>query len=400
MNKRILVLTPIYPGKDIIKEFTPVVHYFTKEWVNEGHQVRVIHNQAYYPLFFYGLARIFTKLIASITGTNVPVRRLKYKYKYILDGIKVSRLPMYKKFPHSKFSKRVISIQAEQIITELKDFEPDFIVGHWSNPQLELLVKLKETYSESKTTLVMHDDGISLKSLYGDKVNGLFSQIDCFGFRSNPIKEGFEKNFGKQKNTFMCFSGIPEKFVVKKFHKKFGNQLSSFLFVGTLIQRKYPEKIIDALAKFNFSYKFELNYIGEGKMSRVIIKKINKHKFNDKIYLKGRISRDEVWELMLKSDCFIMISKDEAFGLVYLEAMAAGCITIASRNEGFDGVINDGVNGFLCEAGNTNELAIIIAKINELTVSEKQEISSNAMATASLHTNSRVADVYLKSLER
>ena len=38
-----------------------------------------------------------------------------------------------------------------------------------------------------------------------------------------------------------------------------------------------------------------------------------------------------------------MISELETFGLVYIEAMAAGCITIASRNEGFDGIIKDGV---------------------------------------------------------
>ena len=38
-----------------------------------------------------------------------------------------------------------------------------------------------------------------------------------------------------------------------------------------------------------------------------------------------------------------MISSSETFGLVYLEAMAAGCITIASRDEGFDGIIKDGV---------------------------------------------------------
>ena len=42
-----------------------------------------------------------------------------------------------------------------------------------------------------------------------------------------------------------------------------------------------------------------------------------------------------------------MISQGEAFGLVYLEAMARGCITIASRGEGFDGIIKDGINGFL-----------------------------------------------------
>ncbi len=36
-----------------------------------------------------------------------------------------------------------------------------------------------------------------------------------------------------------------------------------------------------------------------------------------------------------------MISKNETCGLVYIEAMAVGCIMIASKNEGFDGIIND-----------------------------------------------------------
>ena len=94
-----------------------------------------------------------------------------------------------------------------------------------------------------------------------------------------------------------------------------------------------------------------------------------------------------------------MISKNEAFGLVYLEAMAAGCITIASRNEGFDGVIKDGVNGFLCEAGNIKELSEIINKINALSIEEKKEISINAMNTARSLTNRKAAKKYLSSLK-
>ena len=55
-----------------------------------------------------------------------------------------------------------------------------------------------------------------------------------------------------------------------------------------------------------------------------------------------------------------MISKEETFGLVYLEAMSMGCITIASKNEGMEGIIIDGENGFLCTAGDDDELASII----------------------------------------
>jgi len=39
-----------------------------------------------------------------------------------------------------------------------------------------------------------------------------------------------------------------------------------------------------------------------------------------------------------------MISTDEIFGLAYLEAMAASCITIASKDGGVYGIIVDGKN--------------------------------------------------------
>ena len=71
--------------------------------------------------------------------------------------------------------------------------------------------------------------------------------------------------------------------------------------------------------------------------------------------MTGRKPREEVILMLDRADCFIMISRDEVFGLVYLEAMARGCIVVASRGEGMTGIIEDGVNGFLCAAGDENE---------------------------------------------
>lgn len=43
-----------------------------------------------------------------------------------------------------------------------------------------------------------------------------------------------------------------------------------------------------------------------------------------------------------------MVSAHEAFGLVYVEAMAKGCITVATAGQGIDGVIVDGKMVFVC----------------------------------------------------
>ena len=49
---------------------------------------------------------------------------------------------------------------------------------------------------------------------------------------------------------------------------------------------------------------------------------------------------------MEESDVFAMVSSPETFGLVYIEAMAKGCVTIGSKGEGIDGVIVNNENGF------------------------------------------------------
>ena len=118
----------------------------------------------------------------------------------------------------------------------------------------------------------------------------------------------------------------------------------------------------------------------------------------NKVFLKGRLERNEIKNYLNKSDVFVMISKHETFGLVYLEAMAAGCITIASKNEGFDGIIKDGVNGFLCEAGNTDELTSIINRINSMSKEDLEIISNNAQTTAKQMTDSQVAAAYINSV--
>ena len=93
-----------------------------------------------------------------------------------------------------------------------------------------------------------------------------------------------------------------------------------------------------------------------------------------------------------------MISSNESFGLVYIEAMAAGCITVASRNEGMDGIIVDGVNGFLCESNNEDELIEILRRINTLSLHDKIKISQNAVLTAKAYTDHKASKEYINNI--
>ena len=117
------------------------------------------------------------------------------------------------------------------------------------------------------------------------------------------------------------------------------------------------------------------------------------------VRFKGRIPREEIIQYLKQADVFVMISKAEIFGLVYLEAMALGLIPIGSRNEGIDGIICDGDNGFLCEAGNVDELTEILQKIKEMPSEQLVKISNKAKQTAQSYSDEGVAKYYLENLK-
>ncbi|OQA53633.1 MAG: UDP-D-galactose:(glucosyl)lipopolysaccharide-1,6-D-galactosyltransferase [Candidatus Omnitrophica bacterium ADurb.Bin292] len=93
-----------------------------------------------------------------------------------------------------------------------------------------------------------------------------------------------------------------------------------------------------------------------------------------------------------------MISESEILGLAYLEAMALGIIPIGSRNEGIDGIIVDGVNGFLCEAGNAEELASIMIKIRKMSREKLNAMSAKAKRTAVAFSDYNVAKQYIEGI--
>lgn len=241
----------------------------------------------------------------------------------------------------------------------------------------------------------MHGEIEIMKRVYGNKLPALMKDIDMWGFRSKNILSAFEKTIGKVDHPFICYSGIPEKYITDHNTHDFSKSLHRFVYVGEMINRKYPEKVLDALHNVYKDKDFHLTYIGEGQQLAAVQDKTKEYDLQEQVSILGKIPRDKIADEYDKAECMVMISREEAYGLVYLEAMARGCITIASRDEGFDGVIVDGKNGFLCNAGDAEDLAKIIRNINNMTSVERQAISERAINTAKQLTDEKAAKLYI-----
>ena len=71
---------------------------------------------------------------------------------------------------------------------------------------------------------------------------------------------------------------------------------------------------------------------------------------------------------------------------------------IGTKGQGIDGIVKHGENGFLCKARDVDGLADVIEQIVNLSQSELQQISSNAVATSAELTDRKVAENYLDSI--
>lgn len=398
----ILLLSTIYPLPTENNHGTKICHFFAQEWMKMGYNVRVVHYQAIYPRPFYLAAKLMRNFLAAKTGAVIYTERDSKVLKYDTDGVPITRIPLYKLVPHGKFSAKVVRKSIGIIIDQNKkeNFEPDIIVGHFVNPQFEVLDTLKKYYGNVKTALIYHlrAEIQMAKNVYGKRYGELVNSVDVFGFRNDPLRKNFEKIMGYKYKSFICYSGIPENFITSENSHKFEENLKEFIYVGEMIKRKYPAQVIDALQIAYPDDDYHISYVGSGQQIDVIKKKIKDNHIHSKVSILGRIPRDEIKAKYDAAQCMIMISKGEAYGLVYLEAMARGCITIASKDEGFDGIIKDAENGFLCKAGDSRELASVIIQINKMTAKERMVISENAIKTAKWLTDHNAAKMYINNV--
>ena len=396
----LLFFTQVYPDEPGTSTFrsSSVCHYWTKEWVKQGHNVLVIYCYPNYHPIFHWIAKRMPMFISQFTNGTLTYQ-LANKIEYSIDGVEVFKLPMRKIMPKIRYSNRVITSLVDNVIEYIsnKGFVPDLILSHFDNPILEIAGKCKDAL-KIPFSFVLHGYASDIKRLYPSNYKDLIEKVDVWGFRSEAIHQDFENNYGTINDYFIAYSGIPDNYVKKislSEHKVTGR----IAYVGALMRRKYPEKVLEGALSMLKKGKMSIDYIGCGALGKTIESISRKENVVNKVRLLGQIPRDKVQQCLAQSDLFIMISRHETFGMVYLEAMANGCITIASKDEGFDGIIKNGVNGFLCKAGDAEELHRLIEHINGLPQNEISAIRKAAIETAQQMTEKLMAEKYLNDVK-
>ena len=396
----ILALTSVYPEPDDKGAVvTPTVKYFCDKWSEVGHRVIVIHNNSSFPTIFYVIPEFIRKKMESKMGHTFPNETSRRHLTYNENGVSIYRFPMIKIIPHGRFRKSKIDKQIAKIEAVLKkeQFIPDAIVAHWINPQIDLIERLKQKY-KAKTSLVFHGDCSEENIRRFDLLNKV-NILDAIGCRNESYAVQVMKMLKLDKKPFICYSGIPDKYAeeqIKDIGEKELETTLEFIYVGRLVKYKNVDVIIRALQKKYTTRKYKLHIVGTGDEKEALQRLSKELECEDKVIFYGQLPRENVFELMKKCYCFIMVSNNETFGMVYIEAMLAGCVTIASKNCGVDGVIVDGENGFLSKQGDVDDLIQTLDRIENYCEINKLRIQ--AIKTAYEYRDSKIAQRYLEDV--
>ena len=131
----------------------------------------------------------------------------------------------------------------------------------------------------------------------------------------------------------------------------------TILMVGNLLAGKGHELVLRAFSRVKDSHPdLQCRIIGEGADRDRFVGLAKDLGISDQVHFLGRRSRSEVAEAMRNCTIFVLPSRYEGLGCVYLEAMASGKAVIACQGQGIDEIIQHGSNGWLIPVDGLEEL--------------------------------------------
>jgi glycosyltransferase involved in cell wall biosynthesis len=124
----------------------------------------------------------------------------------------------------------------------------------------------------------------------------------------------------------------------------------------------------------------------------------------DGLIVRGQVSDEDKWKLLWSCDCLALPSTGEAFGIVYLEAWAAGKPVIGARIQSVSSLITDEQDGFLVRPGTAQELAACLIRLMDNPALRQQMGARGRAKLEARYTLAHIADIaegaYLRALRR
>ena len=240
----------------------------------------------------------------------------------------------------------------------------DIIHAHFTWTAGYVAAKLKEKYKVPFIITIHSSNRIEEQLKSGnEKIYSIWRKADAI---IRITKKNIEDLKKYNKKTYYIPNGfnqglfIPEKENKCRVRLGLNPKKKILLSIGHLEEYKGQIYLVRAMHRLvnNYGYKdIKLYIIGEGSLRGQLEKEINKLDLNQYIELLGSKLHKEIPVWVNACDIFILPSLAESFGIVQLEAFACGKPVVATKNDGSREIIISKVYGYLCNIGDSEDLA-------------------------------------------
>lgn len=152
-----------------------------------------------------------------------------------------------------------------------------------------------------------------------------------------------------------------------------------FVSAGNLLPRKGFDILIRAFSKaLTIRQNIKLKIFGEGSEREKLEKMITEYSLSSSVCLMGKYVKEDLCGLFEDASAFVLSSRVETFGVVYIEAMALGLPVIATKCGGPEDFVNKS-NGCLVDVDDVDQLAdTMVYMADHWRLFEREEISTYA----------------------
>lgn len=310
-----------------------------KALVAKGHQVSVLAVQWRSILYAFGHKRLTHRVSDGVEVFEqlgiVPI------IPHLFNNYKLNRWVMRRKF--RKLCRQYLKNHPK----------PDIVHVH-SLYVAKYGIILKDEFG-IPTVVTEHWSGLNSGEIKDDLLleSGVYQHADKVIVVSEALKTALKNHFGI--DCLVINNMVDNRFFETQ-RRKNTNEAFTFVTVGRLVSIKCFDMLVEAFSQVKQKTVVRLIIVGDGPERHKIEKQIEKFGLQDKIIMPGLKKPEEVSEILCESDCFVLSSRRETFGIVLIEAMAKGLPVISTKCGGPEAFVNN-ENGLLVAPDNPHELA-------------------------------------------
>lgn len=249
----------------------------------------------------------------------------------------------------------------------VNDFKPDIIHCHFGTDFLKVISNLSNQHKHIPILISFYGFDVTERI----KNKSVLKQYKKYMSLSNVFSVAVSTSLVENINKFIkpynlaksLNSGVDTDFFVRK-PIELSPREFIFLQVSSFTPKKGHNYTLQAFKKFieqNKLYKYKFIIAGFGPLESEIKNQVKELGLENYVFLQGPVTPSEMVDLASTVNCFVQMSitadngDQEGLPNVLLEAMSLQLPIVSTIHAGIPEIIENGINGILCEEKNINQ---------------------------------------------